>query len=318
MPTNQDVYQDFTDKIVAMLRAGEVPPWRRPWTVDHCGAGFAPMNAASGKAYRGINVWWLLMEQHGKGYSRNLWVTYRQAKQLGGHVRKGEKGTKVVLWKPAKGKEKENPATGKKERGTYLLIRTYTVFNVDQCDGIELPKKLRTVPEEAPSQAQIDAEAQRVLDEYIAREGLTYEHKGNAAYYSPTLDMIRMPPRKAFTGTAEYYSAAFHECGHSTGHTSRLNRESLTKISTKGDHTYSREELVAEFCAAFLCGVTGVAMPESTENSAAYLKSWASKLEDDPKILIQAAAQAQKAADRVLGVVVAKVNDNDEEVNQAA
>ena len=311
--TNQDIYQEFTDKIVARLRAGDAPPWRKPWTTNHYGLGFAPMNPVSGTSYRGINVWWLLMEQADKGYGRGLWVTYRQAKQLGGHVRKGEKGTHVILWKPTKGREKENPKTGKKERSAYLLMRTYTVFNVDQCEGIELPKKFRTELQKAPNKAQIDAEAQRVLDEYIEREAVGYTHTGSQAFYAPSMDHIQMPPRESFNGTAEYYSTAFHECGHSTGHTSRLNRESLTKVSMKGDHSYSREELVAEFCAAFLCGVTGVAMPESVENNTAYLKVWASKLEEDPKILIQAAAQAQKAADCVLGVEVTKHQETREQ-----
>lgn len=303
--TNQEVYQQFTDRIVAMLEAGELPPWRKPWKVDGPD-GFVPCNASSGRAYRGINVWWLLMAASAKGYTRNLWLTYRQAKQLGGHVRKGEKSETVILWKPAKGKDKVNEETGETEKGrAYLLIRTYRVFNVEQCDDLTLPKKFQ-LPEpgdddaEEETKIEIDEKAERVLLAYLDRESLEMKHGGGRACYSPTEDWIRMPKREAFESGNEYYSTAFHECAHSTGHQKRLDRECLTKVSMFGSHTYSREELVAEFAAAFLCGVTGTALPETTQNSASYLKTWAAKLKDDPKLLINAAAAAQKAADYVL------------------
>lgn len=306
--TNQDVYQQFTDRIVAMLDAGELPPWRKPWTGAASGPdGFVPRNVASDRSYRGINVWWLLMAAAEKGYSRNLWLTYKQAKALGGHVRKGEKSETVILWKPAKGKDKTD-ANGDTEKGrAYLLIRTYRVFNVEQCDDLELPKKFR-LPEPGEDEGddaeettiEIDERAEGVLSTYLDREGLKIQQGGDRACYSPSGDWIRMPEREGFDGMSEYYSTAFHECGHSTGHSKRLNRDSLTKTDMFGSHTYSREELVAEFCAAFLCGVTGVAIQASTENSASYLKVWAGKLRDDPKMLINAAAAAQKAADYVL------------------
>ena len=211
------------------------------------------------------------------------------------------------MWKPAKGKDKTD-ANGDTEKGrAYLLIRTYRVFNVEQCDDIELPKKFR-LPELGEDEGddaeettiEIDERAEGVLSTYLDREGLKIQHRGNRACYSPSLDALRMPNRDDFDSSSYYYSVAFHECGHSTGHTKRLNRDSLTKVSMMRDHSYSREELEAEFCAAFLCGVTGVALTTTTENSASYLKVWAGKLRDDPKMLINAAAAAQKAADYIL------------------
>lgn len=341
--TNQDIYQQFTDRIVAMLEAGELPPWCKPWKSDGPD-GFVPRNVSSGRAYRGINVWWLLMAAAGKGYNRNLWLTFKQAKELAvetarrdgrnieerrvkrgrfwkvtywdadkdcpflAGVRKGEKSETVILWKPAKGKDKTNENTGEKEKGrVYLLIRTYHVFNVEQCDGIELPKKFQ-LPEPGEDEGDdaeeikvaIDERAEGVLTTYLERESLQIYHGGNRACYSSSEDQIRMPNRDDFDGSSGYYSTAFHECAHSTGHTSRLDRDCLRKVDLFGSHTYSREELVAEFAAAFLCGVTGTALVETTQNSASYLKTWAAKLKDDPKLLINAAAAAQKAADYVL------------------
>lgn len=297
--TNQDIYQQFTDRIVTMLEAGQLPPWRKPWT----GAspdGFVPRNAASGRAYRGINVWWLLMAAQEKGYTRNLWLTYKQAKELGGHVRKGEKSEIVILWKPAKGKDKQK-SDGTTEKGrAFLLIRSYRVFNVEQCDGLELPKKFQDVVKTESTDVEIDAKAEGTVADYLQREDLSLRFGGDRAYYHKVEDYIRVPERSTFNGMSEYYSTVFHELGHSTGHAKRLDRESLKPVDMFGSHTYSREELVAEFCAAFLCGVTGVALPETTENSASYLKVWAGKLRDEPKLLINAAAAAQKAADYIL------------------
>lgn len=297
--TNQDIYQQFTDRIVSMLEAGQLPPWRRPWSASTSGPdGFVPRNASSGREYRGINVWWLLMAAQDKGYTRNLWLTYNQAKQLGGHVRKGEKSEIVVLWKPTKGKDKQK-TDGSTEKGSrYLLLRSYRVFNVEQCEGLDLPKKFQAVEESEPTQVQIDEKAEDVVTSYLQREDLALRFGGDRAYYHKIEDYIRVPMRDSFNGMNEYYSTVFHELGHSTGHAKRLDRESLKPVDMFGSHTYSREELVAEFCAAFVCGVTGVA--QSIENNAAYLKVWAGKLRDEPKLLINAAAAAQKAADYIL------------------
>lgn len=333
MATNQEIYESFTATICDMLDAGEVPPWRKPW--QGAAGDFAPKSLA-GRSYRGVNVWWLLMAAQAKGYTGNVWGTFKQCKAaavssarkagrnieerkngrgravywdvdadtyFSGGVRKGEKSTAVILWKPAKGKDKV-AADGTKEKGQgYLLLRTFNVFNAEQCDGIDVEE-----PAEAPTPVEIAADAHAVFGSYCDREGLSVAHAGDRAYYSPKEDRIQLPPRDSFTSGEGYLATAYHEAAHSTGHAKRLDRKSLAEISHFGSHAYAREELVAEFTAAFLCGVAGVSMPV-IENQAAYLRSWSLKLREEPKLLIVCAAQAQKAADYVLGTYKAPGED---------
>jgi len=290
MSPKADAYEVVTRRIIEALEQGVVP-WHRPWKNV---AGVGPTSLASGKEYRGINVWILAVEQVLKGYSSPYWLTFKQAKERGGSVRKGEKGTQIVLWKPVR-KSAENEA-GETENRSYLLLRYFTVFNVDQCDDIEAPV-LEAIPERDPIET-----CEAIVASYVGRPEV--KHGGNRAFYSPALDYIQMPLTGQFDSAEGYYATLFHELAHSTGHESRLGRKSLIQPAPFGSEDYSREELVAELAAAFVCGEAGI--PVNVEQSAAYLKSWLRVLKDDRKMLVQAAAQAQKAADLMQGIEVKK------------
>jgi antirestriction protein ArdC len=272
------VYEVITSRIVEMLEQGTIP-WRKPWS-----AADAPRNLVSGKAYRGINLFMLTASA---GTSSH-WVTFKQATELGGSVRKGSHGTPVVFWKPpAKPTEGQ---TEEEKRG--FLLRYYTVFNVDQCDGLTLP-----ATETKPSFEPI-AECVRLSDEMPNAPRVS--HGGDRAFYRPSGDAVQMPKPESFASSAEYYSTLFHELTHSTGHASRLARKGITDGAMAfGSHDYSQEELVAEMGAAFLCGTAGIEQA-TLQNSSAYLASWIKRLQGDSRLVITAAAQAQRSADFIL------------------
>lgn len=289
-----DIYEMVTGRILEMLDRGIVP-WHKPWT-DAQGGNATPRNLKSGKAYRGINVFLLGCA----GFSSPYFVTFKQALELGGAVRKGEKGMPVVFWKRL---QVEDEKTGEKK--TIPMLRYFTVFNVEQCDGLTVPTGT-----ERPAGFSPIAAAEEAVKTY--QNAPTITHGPGGAYYSPKADRINMPARESFQSPAHYYATLFHELGHSTGHLTRLAREGIVKAEGFGSHLYSKEELVAEMTAAMLCGVTGIDGSGILDNSAAYIGSWLQKLRDDRKLLVQAAAQAQKAADLVLGVRwEGAVNDND-------
>jgi len=321
------IYQEVTDRVIAILDSGKTPPWMVPWS-----RGQLPTSGATGKPYRGINRIILGMVAHERGFDLRdpRFYTFSQAKAqaareaikagadieertskqggtywvhretgrafLGG-VRKGERGSRVIwmgrVEKRGKGEVPEDEAD--EGARSYWVMRAFTVFHVSQCDGIT-PR----VPAEA---AGVDPheEAERIAAAYLAGGGPAITFGGDRACYSPSADRISMPERDRFFSTEAYYSTLFHEIGHSTGSERRLARKGVTDPIMFGSHTYAQEELVAEFTATFLCGAAGLARPESERQSAAYLRSWAGKLRDDPKMLVYAAQQAQHAADLVLG-----------------
>ena len=273
-------YKVITDKIIQLLEQGTVP-WHKPWT----GSDEA-MNLISRKAYRGINRFLLNIT----AYSCPYWATMKQINKLGGKVRKGEKSMPVVFWKWI---EKENKETGKTERIPFL--RYYRVFNLEQTEGIPAPEV-----EEAEERTFNPIEqCERILAEMPDRPAI--QHKAQAAWYRPSLDIINMPVPETFLGEEEYYSILFHELGHATGHETRLNRPTLCDMSMFGTTNYSKEELVAEMAAAMLCGEAGI-VNKTIDNSAAYIQGWLKKLRQDQRFVVQAASQAQKAADCILGV----------------
>lgn len=278
------VYDIVTDRVLSLLERGTVP-WRRPWA----GGDLAPQNLLSRRPYRGINPFLLACT----GYASPYWLTYKQAQQRGGHVRKGEKSTPVIFWKPWR-TERRDPETGDRETVQIPVLRYYSLFNVEQCDGIDAP---------AIEGERCDFQPIKRCESVVADmpKRPTIEHREARAWYRPSTDTVNMPRPELFDEAPAYYSTVFHELTHSTGHRSRLGRPGIEDVAAFGSTSYSREELVAEMGAAFLCGHCGIETA-TIENSAAYVNGWLRKLRDDRKLVVVAAAQAQRAADFILGV----------------
>jgi len=287
------VYEVITSQIVEQLERGVVP-WARPWKVD----GLAPSNLVSRRQYRGINVFLLAF----RAATTPWWLTFRQAKALGGAVRAGERAAPVIFWRwiDRRGREVEGEDAGTHDggqRGDRIpVLRYYSVFNLDQTEGID-PAKVPCA--EACAIAEVPT-----ADEIVASfpDPPTIEHRAQPrAFYCPATDSVTMPLRAAFDRTEGYYSTLFHELTHSTGHAKRLARPSFDKnhAAPFGSEPYAREELVAELGAAFLCGEAGIA--PDIPNSAAYIDHWRQHLSRDSRLVVTAAQQAHRAAEYILG-----------------
>jgi antirestriction protein ArdC len=282
----KSVYEIVTERILEKLEQGTVP-WHKPWAGGGC-----PQNLVSGKEYRGVNVW-LLGSQD---FSSPYWLTFKQAKQLGGSVRKGERGTPCILWKWIN-RSDENAETGETETKQIPLIRYYNVFNAEQCDGIS-HARLEAQQDEPEPFNPIES-AERIVASYPKPPSISEDGRG-AAYYRPSTDSIHMPEQETFDSEAHYYATLFHEMTHSTGHESRLARTGVTNRIRYGSHEYSQEELVAEMGAAFLAAEAGIDSEALVDNSASYVASWMERLRSDPKLVVLAGAQAQRAVDHIL------------------
>ena len=269
-------YDRITERITTLLEQGTVP-WQKPWKAR---TGL-PRNFVSKNPYRGINVFLLLAMM----YESPFWLTFRQVSQLGGSVRKGEKACPVVFWKQTTSEDKQSGEQKKK-----YLLRFYHVFNVSQCDGLKISVE--------PVQENVIAKPEEIVagmpEPPILKHGMTH------AYYSPREDCVCLPARERFERTEDYYSTVFHEFVHSTGHEKRLKRSTLAESAGYGSNPYCKEELIAEMGAAFLCGLAEI-VERTIDNSAAYLNNWLEQLRNDKMLIVQAAAQAQKAADFILG-----------------
>ena len=280
-----DIYQVITDQIIEALEAG-ICPWRCPWQK----IGGVPRNY-NGRPYRGINKFLLAMKSMSKGWTHPVFMTYHQATELGGQVRKGEKSTLVTLWKQLVPKKyKANPkACPKKE--IIWMMRHFNVFNHSQIDGLPA----LDVPEIVEFDHSPIEECERLLAEMP--DPADIRHGGDRAFYRPSRDFIQMPEIKQFPEIENYYATLYHELGHWTGAAHRLDRKE-DKGQGFGSPGYAREELTAEMTSAFLCGQTGIA-PAILENSAAYVANWLSALKGDKKLVFAAASKAQRAADYI-------------------
>ncbi len=274
----KDFYQDVTTRIVAAIEAG-TPPWVKPWSVSDQ----RPKNAATGRLYRGINTLLLGLEAQAHGYASNAWLTYRQAAALNAQVRGGEHGTSIVLYKLHEVEDTKIEG----ERRVIPLLRTFTVFNVAQIDG------LLETPTPTTRSWNPHLEAELVL----TSSGADIRHGTPKAYYTTVMDRIHLPVKHAFKDQGAYYATALHELTHWTGHKSRCSRDLSGRF---GNDSYAMEELIAELCSAFLCAHCRI---DGRLQHAAYLHSWLQVLKADKRAIFTAAAKAQQAADFLLGSV---------------
>lgn len=273
------IYEIVTNKIIEQLEAGVVL-WQKPWKTE------MPVNLKSGKQYRGINIF-LLGTQ---GYGSKYWVSAKQALDMGGSILPGQRSSLVTFWNI--GTVKKTNRDGELENKRTFLLLYHNVFNVEQTT---LAAKLGL----GGSERTPDIEAcEKIVASMPQRPQIIQDHR---AWYRPSTDTVGMPAKTAFDSSEGYFATLFHELTHSTGHSSRIGREGIETLNTFGSESYSKEELVAELGAAMLGAVAGIA-PRTTDNSAAYLQSWIKVLKGDSRLIVQAASQAQKAADFILGV----------------
>jgi antirestriction protein ArdC len=293
------LYDEITDKIIAELEAGRVP-WVQPWGTAAAKAPLAmPKNAATSRQYGGINIlilWGAVIEKEFAGQS---WLTFRQALALGGHVRKGERGTTVVYadrFVPAEEKRRARE-TGEEAQAVPFLKR-FAVFNTDQCDG--LPADIATTaPPPLPGMIEPRVKA------LIKATGIDFRIGGNRAFYAPTEDYVQVPPPAAYFEPINWHRTALHELSHASGHKLRLNRDLSGSYGTK---KYAFEELIAELGAAFSCASLGIV---PTVRHADYIGSWLEVLREDNRAIVRAASQATKAADYLLGFLPETAQESD-------
>lgn len=282
----EKIYQEVTDRIIAALDEGTVP-WKRPWKV----AG-AHRNLISKKNYRGINQWLLDLTAAAEGYSSPWWMTYNQAEGLGGNVKKGEKSTMIVFFKPIRIETDEVDRFGKKIVKTIPLLKYHRVFNLEQTENID-PKKVPV--EEKGNEFTPVERAEKLIAGMPKRPEL--QHGGDRAYYRPSEDYIRLPKQEQFDSAEHYYSTSFHEHIHSTGHESRVGRKEVEDVKGFGGDPYAKEELVAEMGAAMLMALTGIEVDSTKEATKAYCQNWGKRFKEDRKLVVSAGAAAQRACD---------------------
>ena len=278
-----NVYDVINSRVVELLEQGTIP-WKKPWNAQ---TNF-PRNLISGKKYQGVNVFMLACSE----FSSPYWMTFKQCQDKGGHVIKGSKSTPVIFWKWLD--RKDAPTEGDNStNGKIPMLRFYSVFNIEQTEGITHPPA-----EETHNIFDPITKAEEIIAAMPLKPDIRYG--GGRAYYSPTLDYVQLSHQHTFDTIEHYYNTLFHELAHATGHANRLARKGVTETSYFGSHEYSKEELVAEMGAAFLCGHAGI--DTTIENSAAYLQGWLKALKNDKTLLIHAAAAAQKASDYILNI----------------
>ena len=296
----RDVMGEIVSAVIEHLERG-VMPWRKSWKDRKPVAGEGvPHNAISGRPYNGINF--LQLSMVGIRYTSQSWLTFNQAREAGGSVRKGEKGTAIVFWKPMDKTKREEDGTLKHEK--FLMLKTFTVFNVEQCDGLKLPKRRAVVEPVAPVDPNDAMGPARCL--VGALVGCSVSYGGNQAFYSPGADAIRLPEPGQFSSMDHFRATLAHEASHATGAKHRLDRNLTGRF---GSDSYAAEELVAELSAAMVGARLGLDT-SLLEHHSSYLAGWLKVLKDDRKALLTAASLAQKACDYLCPVA--------EEVEQPA
>ena len=317
-PNRVDEYhQKFADQIVEQIRQGNAP-WQKPWKP---GEESLPKNLSSDKEYRGGNSMYLSVAQSARGYSENRWGTYKQIQAAGGHVRKGERGTRILSFQDHRqiavtdkaGKpvhDSEGNKVYRYEKLDHPMVRQYTVFNADQADGLKLPERPAKQPE---WKAHENAEA------VIRASGVRINHvAGDRAFYNLQNDKVTLPERGQFPSASHYYQTALHELGHATGHESRLNRPSLQEgvKAGFGSEAYAKEELRAEISAMMTGQRVGVGHDPS--RGAAYVESWLKALKDDPREIYRASSEAQKMSDHLVAPMREKAAEQEKKQGDLA
>ena len=306
--SRQQIEEAVADRIIELLDQGKLPPWEKDW--QDSPHGF-PVNAISMKAYRGINRWMTLLTQKIMGYTDPRWLTYRQAEDLGGHVRKGENSTTVVFWKRVTSRRNQeegeetnqgsNPnantgPNGEKAPATYPMLRAYHVFNVEQTEEC----RLKPLPEPDLSDHDPLELAEAIIAGMPDPPGFeTYPASNQPPHYAPGKDIVRVPEMSRYRSVEGYYNTVFHELVHATGHPRRLHRFELD-ANARDLHAYGREELTAGMGSAMLSAHAGTGAAV-LERDAAYIRSWRDAIEADKPMVIRAATLAQRAADLILG-----------------
>lgn len=285
--TRANLYDEVTARIVSELEAGRLS-WVQPWGRSGGTGPGLPRNALTARTYSGINVlilWGAVIEH---GWPSQSWLTFRQAQEAGGSVRKGEHGVTVVYadsFTPEAEKERAH-RDGNEARAVPFLKR-FAVFNVAQCEGLR--------PGFASDPAPLpEGEIVPVAEEVIAASGVDFRIGGNRAFYAPDADFVQVPPQPALFNQINYYRTCLHELTHATGHPKRLGRDFRDAFGSKD---YAREELVAEMGSAFLCASLGIV---PTVRHADYIGSWLEVLREDNRAIFRAASAATKAADWLL------------------
>jgi len=281
-----DVYSRITDKIVADLEQG-VRPWFKPWNAEHAAGKITRPLRHNGIPYKGINVIMLWSAATVKGYACPLWLTFKQALELGGNVRKGETGELVVYANSIT--KTETDAKGEETEREIPFLKGYTVFNAEQCENLPAHYTAKAEPPALTPLQRIEA-----ADRFFAATGADIRHGGTRAFYAEGPDYVQMPPFETFRDAESHAATLAHELTHWTKHDKRLARD-MGRVKW-GDAGYAREELVAELGSAFLCADLGIT-PEVREDHAAYIASWLKVLKDDKRLIFSAASQAQRAVD---------------------
>jgi antirestriction protein ArdC len=288
-----DNYQEVTNEIIKALESGKTLPWVKPWKTTG-----TLRNAFTNRPYRGLNTIILGMQP----YSDPRWATYNQIKKNGGNVKKGESGTKVVLWKFIEDKKNEGKIIP--------LLRTFTIFNVSQAEFDE-SSKLPTLAELMKKGKENLPDTREDLEKVIKDTGAILNFGGNSAHYSPSTDEVTMPTIESFKDSDSYYSVFFHELGHWSGAKSRLDREGIVEFDSFGSEQYAFEELVAELTSAFI-GRDLSFDGTFQDNHAGYIKSWIKVLKDDKRAIFKASSQAEKAAKFIMGSKAPKFEEENE------
>ena len=285
-----DIYAEITNRIIAMLEQGKIP-WEHPWR----NVADLAIKRTTGKPYSLLNQ--ILLGKPGE------YMTFDQCRKEGGRIRKGAKSKIVVFWKfidnPIKDKDGNvvTDSQGRPVSKKVPLLKYFNVFHIDDCEGLEPKHYAEELQDFDPVE-----KAEETLKDYIARSGVTLQHeKQSRAFYSPKRDMIVLPLKEQFKGSAEYYGTAFHEATHSTGHPSRLNRLDGS-IAAFGDESYSKEELVAEIGSCTILSMLGLETDSTFRNNAAYIQSWLQALKNDKKLIVSAAGKAEKAVNLIMNI----------------